>query len=127
MESLDVHARVGGRWGGMRRIVQRDKMCIRDRCYTVDQILTVLPHEMDALMIQPGKDYVTLVTLSLIHIFPAPPDIPAAHPHGGFRGPVPGAPGSGPACSIPPPRPGNPFRCGPLPPAAVWPRPATPV
>lgn len=31
-------------------------------CYTVDQILTVLPHEMDALAITPGQDYVTLIT-----------------------------------------------------------------
>ena len=31
-------------------------------CYTVDQILTVLPSEMDALAIEPGKDYVTLIT-----------------------------------------------------------------
>ena len=31
-------------------------------CYTVDQILTVLPHEMDALAIEEGKDYVTLIT-----------------------------------------------------------------
>ena len=31
-------------------------------CYTVDQILTVLPHEMDALAIAPGEDYVTLIT-----------------------------------------------------------------
>lgn len=31
-------------------------------CYTVDQILTVLPHEMDALAIEEGKDYMTLIT-----------------------------------------------------------------
>ena len=31
-------------------------------CYTVDQILTVLPHEMDALAIEEGKDYLTLIT-----------------------------------------------------------------
>lgn len=31
-------------------------------CYTVDQILTVLPSEMDALAIEEGKDYVTLIT-----------------------------------------------------------------
>ena len=31
-------------------------------CYTVDQILTVLPDETDELAIQEGKDYVTLVT-----------------------------------------------------------------
>ena len=31
-------------------------------CYTVDQILTVLPDETDELRIQHGKDYVTLVT-----------------------------------------------------------------
>lgn len=30
--------------------------------YEVDQILTVLPHELDALAIEEGKDYVTLVT-----------------------------------------------------------------
>ena len=30
--------------------------------YQVDQILTVLPEETDALQIEPGKDYVTLVT-----------------------------------------------------------------
>ncbi len=30
--------------------------------YEVDQILTVLPHEMSALNIERGKDYVTLVT-----------------------------------------------------------------
>ncbi len=30
--------------------------------YQVDQIQTVLPHEMDALSIERGKDYVTLVT-----------------------------------------------------------------
>ncbi|NLA86642.1 MAG: class C sortase [Clostridiales bacterium] len=30
--------------------------------YQVDQILTVLPHEIDALSIQKGADYVTLVT-----------------------------------------------------------------
>jgi len=30
--------------------------------YQVDQILTVLPNEMDALAIEEGKDYVTLVT-----------------------------------------------------------------
>ena len=31
-------------------------------CYTVDQILTVLPSETEALAIQPGGDYVTLIT-----------------------------------------------------------------
>lgn len=31
-------------------------------CYTVDQILTVLPDETEELAIQEGKDYVTLVT-----------------------------------------------------------------
>lgn len=31
MESLDVHARVGGRWGEMRRIVQRDTAFKRER------------------------------------------------------------------------------------------------
>lgn len=31
-------------------------------CYTVDQILTVLPSEMDALAIEEEKDYVTLIT-----------------------------------------------------------------
>ena len=31
-------------------------------CYTVDQILTVLPDETEELRIQEGKDYVTLVT-----------------------------------------------------------------
>ena len=31
-------------------------------CYTVDQILTVLPSEMNALAIEKGKDYVTLIT-----------------------------------------------------------------
>ena len=30
--------------------------------YQVDQILTVLPSETDALQIEKGKDYVTLVT-----------------------------------------------------------------
>ena len=30
--------------------------------YEVDQILTVLPNEMDALRIEPGRDYCTLVT-----------------------------------------------------------------
>ena len=30
--------------------------------YEVDQILTVLPHEMGALAIEPGQDYVTLIT-----------------------------------------------------------------
>jgi len=30
--------------------------------YQVDQILTVLPYEVDALQLVPGKDYVTLVT-----------------------------------------------------------------
>ena len=30
--------------------------------YEVDQILIVLPHEMDALFIEPGKDLCTLVT-----------------------------------------------------------------
>jgi len=30
--------------------------------YQVDQILTVLPHEMEALAIESGKDYVTLIT-----------------------------------------------------------------
>jgi len=30
--------------------------------YQVDQILTVLPEETEALAIQPGKDYVTLIT-----------------------------------------------------------------
>ena len=30
--------------------------------YEVDQILTVLPSEMDALAIEPGQDYVTLIT-----------------------------------------------------------------
>ena len=31
-------------------------------CYTVDQVLTVLPHETEELSIREGKDYVTLVT-----------------------------------------------------------------
>ena len=31
-------------------------------CYTVDQIITVLPYEMESLAIENGKDYVTLVT-----------------------------------------------------------------
>ena len=31
-------------------------------CYTVDQIVTVLPDKMDGLDIQKGKDYVTLIT-----------------------------------------------------------------
>lgn len=31
-------------------------------CYTVDQILTVLPSEMEALAITEGKDYITLIT-----------------------------------------------------------------
>ena len=30
--------------------------------YEVDQILTVLPHEVDALRIEPGMDYCTLIT-----------------------------------------------------------------
>ena len=30
--------------------------------YQIDQILTVLPEETDALAIEPGKDYATLVT-----------------------------------------------------------------
>ena len=30
--------------------------------YEVDQILIVLPHELDSLMIEPGKDYCTMVT-----------------------------------------------------------------
>lgn len=31
-------------------------------CYTVDQILTVLPTEMEALAIEEGQDYATLIT-----------------------------------------------------------------
>lgn len=30
--------------------------------YQIDQIVTVLPSEVDGLSIEPGKDYVTLVT-----------------------------------------------------------------
>lgn len=38
------------------------KVLNQTMCYTVDQILTVLPDEMDALAITPGQDYVTLIT-----------------------------------------------------------------
>ena len=38
------------------------KVLNQTMCYTVDQILTVLPNEMDALAITPGQDYVTLIT-----------------------------------------------------------------
>ena len=38
------------------------KVLNRTLCYTVDQILTVLPDQTEALSIQKDKDYVTLVT-----------------------------------------------------------------
>lgn len=38
------------------------KVLDRTLAYEVDQILTVLPTEMDALAIEPGQDYVTLIT-----------------------------------------------------------------
>ena len=38
------------------------KMLDRTLCYTVDQIITVLPDETEELAIKEGKDYVTLVT-----------------------------------------------------------------
>ena len=38
------------------------KVLNKTLCYTVDQILTVLPDETEELAIQQGKDYVTLVT-----------------------------------------------------------------
>lgn len=47
-------------------------------CYTVDQILTVLPHEMDALMIQPGKDYVTLAEAATVSFWQG---LPAQYRH----------------------------------------------
>lgn len=38
------------------------KILDKTLCYTVDQILTVLPDETEELKIQEGKDYVTLIT-----------------------------------------------------------------
>ncbi len=38
------------------------KVLDKTLCYTVDQILTVLPYETEELRIQDGKDYVTLLT-----------------------------------------------------------------
>ena len=38
------------------------KVLDKTLCYTVDQILTVLPDETEELKIQEGKDYVTLIT-----------------------------------------------------------------
>ena len=69
-----THAALGGHRGLPTRslFTDLDQMEVGDRfyikvlnetlCYTVDQILTVLPHEMDALAIEEGKDYVTLIT-----------------------------------------------------------------
>lgn len=48
------------------RVTEGDTFMIRTLnevlTYEVDQILIVLPHELDSLHIEPGKDYVTLVT-----------------------------------------------------------------
>ena len=63
--------------------------------YQVDQILVVLPNEVDALAIEPGEDYCTLVTCTpygvnshrlLVrgHRIPTPPDAQA--PAGASRG-----------------------------------------
>ena len=69
-----THAALSGHRGLPTRslFTDLDKMEIGDRfyikvlnetlCYTVDQILTVLPSEMEALAIEPGQDYVTLIT-----------------------------------------------------------------
>lgn len=69
-----THAALSGHRGLPTRslFTDLDKMEIGDRfyikildqilCYTVDQILTVLPSEMDALAIEEGQDYVTLIT-----------------------------------------------------------------
>ncbi|WP_373209986.1 class C sortase [Allofournierella massiliensis] len=69
-----THAALSGHRGLPTRslFTDLDQMEVGDRfyikvlnetlCYTVDQILTVLPHEMDALAIEEGKDYVTLIT-----------------------------------------------------------------
>lgn len=69
-----THAALSGHRGLPTRslFTDLDRMEVGDRfyikvlnetlCYTVDQILTVLPHEMDALAIEEGKDYVTLIT-----------------------------------------------------------------
>lgn len=69
-----THAALSGHRGLPTRslFTDLDKMEIGDRfyikilnetlCYTVDQILTVLPSEMEALTIEEGRDYVTLIT-----------------------------------------------------------------
>ena len=69
-----THAALSGHRGLPTRslFTDLDQMEVGDRFYikvlnetlyyTVDQILTVLPHEMDALAIEEGKDYVTLIT-----------------------------------------------------------------
>lgn len=69
-----THAALSGHRGLPTRslFTDLDQMEVGDRfyikvlnetlCYTVNQILTVLPHEMDALAIEEGKDYVTLIT-----------------------------------------------------------------
>lgn len=69
-----THAALSGHRGLPTRslFTDLDKMEIGDRfyikilnetlCYTVDQILTVLPSEMEALAIEEGRDYVTLIT-----------------------------------------------------------------
>lgn len=69
-----THAALSGHRGLPTRslFTDLDKMEIGDRfyikilnetlCYTVDQILTVLPSDMEALAIEPGQDYVTLIT-----------------------------------------------------------------
>ena len=69
-----THAALSGHRGLPTRslFTDLDKMEIGDRfyikilnetlCYTVDQILTVLPSEMEALAIEEGRDYVTPIT-----------------------------------------------------------------
>ena len=69
-----THAALSGHRGLPTRslFTDLDKMEIGDTfyitvlgqtlCYTVDQIVTVLPHEMNALAIEEGRDYVTLIT-----------------------------------------------------------------
>lgn len=69
-----THAALSGHRGLPTRslFTDLDKMEIGDRfyitilnetlCYTVDQILTVLPSEMETLAIEEGRDYVTLIT-----------------------------------------------------------------
>jgi len=69
-----THAALSGHRGLPTRslFTDLDKMAEGDRfyikilnetlCYTVDRILTVLPSEMEALAIEEGKDYVTLIT-----------------------------------------------------------------